>query len=466
MRTSTNTRRGNDIKTVHRRRTLHGHLLESTMSAKRIINAFIAHGLGQAVSVFAQIVSVPLFLSVWGAAKYGEWILLSTIPAYLALSDLGLSTVAANEMDQRAALGDHERLQVIYRTLVATVGLFVLVVLAVSGAAWWIFGAGAHVFRYMSADEVRFVALILIADVCLSVMYGPQSAALRSANCYALSVGILNVTRFVALAFGLVALMVFKTPIAVATGMLVARIAGFAAQQVVKHRYCPWATLFPLTIDWAWLRKSLVPSLAFLGFPLSNGLNFQGILWVIGTALGPAQVTAFSTMRTLTRVAVQMMNLLSNSVWSEVSKLSAVGRKGDAMRIKRRLTVVTMAVAGVIGIGMSAYGERFYAGWTGKHVVFDSTLFDVLLLSMIANSLWQSASIFVIAINRHIRFAFAYLVAASIAIVVGLFAVRHGGLVSVAICLLGLDVFLVLFGEYEVFQEYREKDYEGSVLDR
>ncbi|MFE6661921.1 hypothetical protein ACFVAR_23500, partial [Bacillus subtilis] len=190
------------------------------------------------------------------------------------------------------------------------------------------------------------------------------------------------------------------------------------------------ATLFPLTIDWGWLRKSLVPSLAFLGFPLSNGLNFQGILWVIGTALGPAQVAAFSTMRTLTRVAVQMMNLLSNSVWSEVSKLAAVGRKADVIRIKRRLTIVTVVVAGAVGVAMSAYGERFYTAWTGKHVVFDSTLFDILLLSMVANSLWQSASIFVIAINRHIRFAFAYLFAAGMTIVVGLLAVRHGGIVS------------------------------------
>ncbi len=437
-----------------------------TMSAQRIIKAFIAHGLGQAVSVFAQIVSVPLFLSVWGAAKYGEWILISTIPTYLALSDLGLSTVAANEMDQRAAIGDHRRLQVIYRTLSATVGLFVLSVLIVSGVAWWVLGAGTHVFQYMSENEVRFVALILICDVCLSVMYGPQTAALRSANCYALSVGILNMTRFGALAFGLVALTVFKTPIAVAIGMLIARVIGFGVQHLVKSHHCPWATLFPLTIDWAWLRKSLIPSLAFLGFPLSNGLNFQGILWVIGTALGPAQVTTFSTMRTLTRVAVQMMNLLSNSVWSEVSKLFAVGRKGDVTRIKLRLTVVTLAVAGVLGIGMSEFGERFYAAWTGKHVVFDTTLFNVLLLSMVANSLWQSASIFVIAINRHIRFAFAYLSAASVAIIVGLFAVRHGGLVSVAVCLLGLDVFLVVFGECEVFREYREKHYEGSVLDR
>ncbi|MFE2770610.1 hypothetical protein ACFXGD_31000, partial [Streptomyces albidoflavus] len=101
-------------------------------------------------------------------------------------------------------------------------------------------------------------------------------------------------------------------------------------------------------------------------------------------------------------------NLLSNSVWSEVSKLAAVGRKADVIRIKRRLTIVTVVVAGAVGVAMSAYGERFYTAWTGKHVVFDSTLFDILLLSMVANSLWQSASIFVIAINRHIRFAFAY----------------------------------------------------------
>jgi O-antigen/teichoic acid export membrane protein len=434
------------------------------MSAQRIVSAFLAHGLGQAVSVFAQVVSVPLFLSVWGAAKYGEWILISTIPTYLALSDLGLSTVAANEMDQRAAVGDYDRLQVIYRTLTATVALFVFAVLTVSGLAWWAFGAGFHVFRYMSSNEVRFVALILIGDVCLSVMYGPHTAALRSANCYALSIGILNVTRFMALMFGLVALLTVKTPIAVALGMLAARVVGYAAQQIVKNRYCKWATLFPLTIDWRWLKKSLIPSLAFLGFPLSNGLNFQGILWVIGTALGPAQVAVFSTMRTLTRVAVQMMNLLSNSVWSEVSKLFAVGRKDDVKKIKRKLTLVTIVVATVAGIAMSQWGGRFYATWTGKHITFDASLFDVLLLSMVANSLWQSSSIFVIAINRHMRFAFAYLVAAIGAIAIGLFAVRHGGLVSVAICLLGLDVFLVVFGEYEVSQEYSEKNHEGAVL--
>ncbi|WP_185732291.1 lipopolysaccharide biosynthesis protein [Burkholderia sp. Bp8963] len=436
------------------------------MTAHRIIKAFLAHGLGQAVSVFAQVVSVPLFLSVWGAAKYGEWILISTIPTYLALSDLGLSTVAANEMDQRAAVGDYDRLQIIYRTLTVTVALFVTFVFIVSGVTWWAFGAGFQVFTYMTSEEVRLVALILICDVCLSVMYGPHTAALRSANCYALSISILNVTRFAALVFGIVALLVFKTPVAVAMGMFIARIVGFLAQQIVKNRYCPWATLFPITVDWTWIRKSLIPSLAFLGFPLSNGLNFQGILWVIGTALGPAQVAVFSTMRTLTRVAVQMMNLLSNSVWSEVSKMYATGRMEEVKRIKKRLTLVTIAVVVAIGVGMSIFGERFYESWTGKHVAFDPSLFDVLLLSMIANSLWQSTSIFVIAINRHMRFAFAYLIAAIGVILLSLFAVRHGGILSVAICLLGLDIFLVLFGEHEVSQEYSEKKHEGTVLNR
>ncbi|WP_124489093.1 MULTISPECIES: lipopolysaccharide biosynthesis protein [unclassified Burkholderia] len=436
------------------------------MTENRVIKAFFAHGLGPVVSIFAQVVSIPLFLSVWGAAKYGEWILISTIPTYLALSDLGLSTVAANEMDQRATVGDYDRLQIIYRTLTATVALFVSFVFIVSGVVWWAFGAGFQVFQYMTSDEVRFVALILICDVCLSVMYGPNTAALRSANCYALSIAILNSTRFMALAFGLVALLVFKTPVAVALGMTVARLVGFFVQQIVKNRYCPWATLFPIAIDWAWIKKSIIPSLAFLGFPLSNGLNFQGVLWVIGTALGPAQVTVFSTMRTLTRVAVQMMNLLSNSVWSEVSKMYATGKINEVKKIKRRLMLVTILVAGAIGIGMSFLGERFYESWTGKHVSFDSSLFDVLLLSMIANSMWQSASIFVIAINRHMRFALAYLISAIGVIVFALVAVHRGGLLSVAICLLGLDIFLVLFGEYEISQKYSEKKHEGPVFNR
>src|SRR5277367_4476438 len=65
---------------------------------RRLLAAFGANSFGRITTTLIQIVSVPVFLSHWGAGLYGEWILLNAIPSYFSMSDLGFGTVAGNEM--------------------------------------------------------------------------------------------------------------------------------------------------------------------------------------------------------------------------------------------------------------------------------------------------------------------------------------------------------------------------------
>ena len=53
----------------------------------RLMRGFGANALGPVVTAIIQLGSVPIFLHAWGAAKYGDWLLLSAIPSYLSLSD-------------------------------------------------------------------------------------------------------------------------------------------------------------------------------------------------------------------------------------------------------------------------------------------------------------------------------------------------------------------------------------------
>jgi hypothetical protein len=72
-----------------------------------------ANAYGQAITILIQLVSVPLYLHYWGKQLYGEWLILSAIPAYLALSDIGFASVTANDMTMRVANGDrHGTLEV------------------------------------------------------------------------------------------------------------------------------------------------------------------------------------------------------------------------------------------------------------------------------------------------------------------------------------------------------------------
>jgi len=72
----------------------------------RLLKGIIANGIGQIVTVVIQAVSLPIFLHSWGKELYGEWLILSAIPAYLSLSDIGFSTAATNEMTMKVAQGD------------------------------------------------------------------------------------------------------------------------------------------------------------------------------------------------------------------------------------------------------------------------------------------------------------------------------------------------------------------------
>jgi len=80
------------------------------MSIKsRILKGIFASGFGQAVTILIQLTGLPIFLHFWGVEKYGEWLILSAIPAYLAMSDFGFACVAANDMTMWVAKNQRDK---------------------------------------------------------------------------------------------------------------------------------------------------------------------------------------------------------------------------------------------------------------------------------------------------------------------------------------------------------------------
>src|ERR1700732_356223 len=74
----------------------------------RLMRGLSATALSPVVTAVVQLVSVPVLLHAWGAAKYGDWLLLSAIPSYLTLSDLGFGDASGSDMSMRVAANDRE----------------------------------------------------------------------------------------------------------------------------------------------------------------------------------------------------------------------------------------------------------------------------------------------------------------------------------------------------------------------
>ena len=104
---------------------------------ERFIRGFGATALGPLVTILAQVISVPVFLHSWGPTVYGEWLILSAIPTYIAFSDVGFGNVAANDMTMRVAKGDRNgALETFQSTWLLISFTSLLVVLCFIAGAW------------------------------------------------------------------------------------------------------------------------------------------------------------------------------------------------------------------------------------------------------------------------------------------------------------------------------------------
>ena len=99
------------------------------------------------------------------------------------------------------------------------------------------------------------------------------------------------------------------------------------------------------------------PALAFMGFPIGNALNLQGTVLAVEYALGPTEVAIFATARTVSRVALQMVQLVNQTFWPELSSAFGAGKIELVRRLHRR--ACQMAI--IIGVGLIAGDDDVWA---------------------------------------------------------------------------------------------------------
>src|SRR5215216_7477341 len=90
---------------MHQDRSFYEALYPGTMR-HRFLKGLGAHYIGQIIILATQVLLPPLFLGVWGADVYGEWLVLSSFVAYLSLTDMGGQKYITNRLTKAYAQQD------------------------------------------------------------------------------------------------------------------------------------------------------------------------------------------------------------------------------------------------------------------------------------------------------------------------------------------------------------------------
>jgi O-antigen/teichoic acid export membrane protein len=375
----------------------------------RLTKGLGAQGYSQAVQIFIRLAEVPLLLGLWGAQLYGEWLMLAAIPAFLAICDGGFAGAASREMSMRSGASDRSGALSLFQStwillLLVSLGFGLLALVAIKVVplhAW----LG---FKVMDPATVKMVTVLLVADVLVGIQTGIVYGGFYCEGRYAMGMA-LNTTMQL-MEFGGLALAVALGggPAKAAIGCLVGRIGGLLLMRLGLYRATPW-----LRYGWRFaalgeVRRIAGPALASLAFPLGNALNIQGMRLVVGVVLGPPAVVVFSTLRTLTRLAMQPSSIINQLMEPEMALAYGANRHDDFRRLFNHSCQAALWVSAASCIVLGAAGEQLLGIWTHGKVAMDWPLYTLLLLSVAVNSVWHTALMAAWATNRHVRTALVY----------------------------------------------------------
>jgi O-antigen/teichoic acid export membrane protein len=378
---------------------------------KRIMTALAASAFGQLVTMSSQIVLTPMFFKFWGAEKYGEWLILSSIPAYLTMADMGIGSAAGNEMTMRAGAGDRPGAQKTFRgalRVAAGAGAIAFGLGLIAAAVIHFFGKPATPHIY--GIEAAMVLLLLALTVAVGFVSGVVSAGFRCGERNALGIVLSNSSRlFEALVMGGLLAMGYS-PVWLCGGALAVKMLLLLIQMYLLYGVTPWLFTPYEAPERGLIRRLIAPSIGFLAFPLGNAIALQGPILIIGAVFGGGAVALFSAMRTLARLPMQITNAFNSSVWPEMSRAFGAADYPLLRRLHRQAWGATTLLTTVSGIGLWLLGPKIASLWLGSQATYSATFLNSLIVVTAISAAWNASSVVLAAINAHARLGLIYVV--------------------------------------------------------
>ena len=399
----------------------------------RLILGFVSNWISKLAGSIIQLIQVPVFLHYWSVQLYGDWLLVNAIPSYLSFSNIGFGSVAANEMtmlmgrkDQQGALRVFQSCWWLIVLLCSSVTLLFAVVLYLLPLARWLR------LNQMTETDAKWVIFYLGLSVLFGQLEQLIGAAYTCVGKYPYGTLLKSIFTLVAFAVMLLPAIFGQGVRATALALSVMNALGTLGFCFLVKRDIPWIRYGWEFASFDEIRRLSGPAVAFMGFPIGNALNLQGTLLAVGHVLGSADVVVFATARTVSRIALQMVQMVNTTFWPELATAFGAGNLPLVRSLHRRSCQLAIGVAvGLIAV-MMTIGPWFLTHWTAHKVPPSPGLLFVLLISVFCFALWSTSSTLMVAINQHRKLSVYYLVATGVTVVLTVVMAKYRGLMGAA----------------------------------
>ncbi len=412
---------------------------------KRLFKGFGANAFGQSASIFIQVVSVPIFLQVWGVELYGEWLILSTIPSYFAMSDIGFANVAANEMTMQVANKKTEDALETFQSswlFISFTSIIIFLILLIS--IWHIPVEHLLNLKHQTHQQVVTIILLFTLHMLVKLQGGLLEAGFRCDGNYAFGVFASNVVRLLENLSVLTTVFMGGSPMHAALVFLWFRILGFILMKCNLRKKSPWINYGFTKAKLETIKRLACPAFAFMGFPLGYALINQGLYTVVSVTLNPVAVVTFSTLRTISRLAFQLMVAVNSTVWPEITSAYGVGNISLVRKLHSYSCKLSIWASSLSVLFLFFFGEQILRFWTREKIEMDFAVFYTMLAIIVINSIWLTSSVVPSATNKHQKISLYFVLSTILSIALASIITPIIGLSGTALSMLSVDLAMTI----------------------
>jgi len=371
---------------------------------RRLLGGTFANLLDKLALLAVQLIAIPLLSHHWGAEGYGTWLMLMTIPTYVAVSDFGLGTAAGVEITQRVARSDTVGALETFQSAWGFVLAILAAIALMAGAYTALVIGGVIGGRSDVAIAVLFVTGYAIAAVQMTTL----AMVYRATHKFALAM-LISACVIVAEGAALVLVVLFGGQlVAAALAMLLVRLVGWGMTYGVLRHFEPWVRLGVGSAKPATIRRLAHPSLAALSLTLASSISLQGIVLAIGWTAGPSVAAVFGAARFLARIPLQFSGLVVRASIPELTRALAAGDHALVRRLTRLNVASALAPTLPLVPILALFGPLLLAAISGGELSADWWLFALLAATTMLGALWQAAASPLLAANQQALFAYTY----------------------------------------------------------
>ena len=413
---------------------------------KRVFFGIGANIFDKFIIASTQLVLLPLLSHSWGLKLYGLWVMLSTVPAFLAIGDLGFATAAGTRMTMAEARGERGVVLRLFHSAWVAILISSLVFSAVAaGGAFLTPDSFFGQTPVIPLPELRLTLAILLLYGIVSVQGTIFPSCFRCAGLFAVGTFWASITILIESTITAVLVAFFNaTPIVAAGGLLAGRCIGLMGQYITLRKKVPWLLFGVSHAQWSEIRDLLAPAGAVMLLPISQACMLQGTAFALGAAAGEASVPAFAAARTLSRLGQQVVWAVYGAMMPEMS--AAIGRRDYAAISMMVMITISVTVVLIIPFALifGAAGHWIIQIWSRGVIDAPPLMIAFMAISVLCCGFWTPLSQLLLSADRQSTYTMPYVVMA-VAVVPATYALaREIGSASPAITMATIDTVMLL----------------------